>query len=92
LLLLEPYNHNLKHLIPFLLVSLFFFSCNGSIDNCGEIDRKYEKNDEYFFALIMHEDNNSSDNDGGGRVYTDVTVSKSDYLSKKIGDQYCIED
>jgi len=82
----------MKHLISFFLISLFFFSCSGSIDNCGEIDRKYEKNGEYFFALIMHEDNNSSDNDGGGRVYSDVTVAKKDYLSKKIGDQYCVED
>ena len=68
----------MKHLISFFLISLFFFSCSGSIDNCGEIDRKYEKNGEYFFALIMHEDNNSSDNDGGGRVYSDVTVSEQD--------------
>ncbi len=68
----------MKHLISFFLISLFFFSCSGSIDNCGEIDRKYEKNGEYFFALIMHEDNNSSDNDGGGRVYSDVTVSEKD--------------
>jgi hypothetical protein len=82
----------MKHLISFFLISLFFFSCSGSIDNCGEIDRKYEKNGEYFFALIMHEDNNSSDNDGGGRVYSDVTVSEKDYLSKKIGDQYCVEN
>ena len=82
----------MKLLISFFLISLFFFSCSGSIDNCGEIDRKYEKNGEYFFALIMHEDNNSSDNDGGGRVYSDVTVSEKDYLSKKIGDQYCVED
>ncbi|MGY8949724.1 MAG: hypothetical protein ACKVIV_06755 [Flavobacteriales bacterium] len=82
----------MKNLISFFLISLFFFSCSGSIDNCGEIDRKYEKNGEYFFALIMHEDNNSSDNDGGGRVYSDVTVSEKDYLSKKIGDQYCVED
>lgn len=82
----------MKHLIYLFLISLFFFSCSGSIDNCGEIDRKYEKNGEYFFALIMHEDNNSSDNDGGGRVYSDVTVSEKDYLSKKIGDQYCVED
>ena len=82
----------MKHLISLFLISLFFFSCSGSIDNCGEIDRKYEKNGEYFFALIMHEDNNSSDNDGGGRVYSDVTVSEKDYLSKKIGDQYCVED
>mgnify|MGYP000004909850 FL=1 len=82
----------MKHLISFFLIPLFFFSCSGSIDNCGEIDRKYEKNGEYFFALIMHEDNNSSDNDGGGRVYSDVTVSEKDYLSKKIGDQYCVEN
>ena len=40
----------------------------------------------------MHEDNNSSDNDGGGRVYSDVTVSEKDYLSKKIGHPYCIEN
>ena len=40
----------------------------------------------------MHEDKNSSDNDGSGRVYSDVTVSEKDYLSKKIGDQYCVED
>ena len=82
----------MKHLITFFLFSLFFFSCSGSIDNCGEIDRKYEKNGQYFFALIMHEDKNSSDNDGSGRVYSDVTVSEKDYLSKKIGDQHCVED
>ncbi|MDA0757332.1 MAG: hypothetical protein O3C01_01530 [Bacteroidetes bacterium] len=32
----------------------------------------------------MHEDNNSNDSDGGGRVYSDVTVSEMDYLSKKL--------
>ena len=82
----------MKHLITFFLISLFFFSCSGSIDNCGKIDRKYEKNGQYFFALIMQENKNSKDNDGGGRIYSDVTVSEKDYLSKKIGDQYCVED
>ena len=82
----------MKHLITFFLFSLFFFSCSGSIDNCGEIDRKYEKNGQYFFALIMQENKNSNENDGGGRIYSDVSVSETDYLSKKIGDQHCVED
>ena len=82
----------MKHLITFFLISLFFFSCSGSIDNCGEIDRKYEKNGQYFFALIMQENKNSNENDSGGRIYSDVSVSETDYLSKKIGDQHCVED
>ena len=41
-----------------------------------------------FFALIL---NDASNNDEG-RVYGDVSVEKSIYLLKKVGDDYCIED
>ena len=82
----------MKYLFALILTILFLFNCSSPIDNCGEIDRKYEKNGEYFFALIMHEDKDSNDNSGGGRVYADVLVSKNDYLLKKLGEQYCFED
>ncbi len=82
----------MKHLFAIILTTLFLFNCSSSIDNCGEIDRKYEKNGECFFALIMHEDKDSNDNSGGGRVYADVLVSKNDYLLKKLGEQYCFEE
>ena len=55
------------------------------------IDQKYEKNGEYFFALILSESNGGS-NGENGRVYGDVSVDKSVYLIKKIGDDYCVEE
>ena len=55
---------------------------------CGEIDSKYEKNGEYFFALVLA---SNGGNNESGRIYGDVSVEKSVYLLKDIGDEYCIE-
>ncbi|MAU63076.1 MAG: hypothetical protein CMC38_07940 [Flavobacteriaceae bacterium] len=72
----------------FFAIIFFLCACGGSTYNCGKIDRKYENNGKYFFALIL---NDASNNDEG-RVYGDVSVEKSIYLLKKVGDDYCIED
>ena len=37
----------------FFLLFIVFISCSGSTYNCGEIDRKYEKDGGYFFALAL---------------------------------------
>tara|TARA_B100000768_G_scaffold43313_1_gene42105 strand:- start:2924 stop:3160 length:237 start_codon:yes stop_codon:yes gene_type:complete len=71
-------------------VFLFFISCGDSAYNCGEIDRKYEEDGAYFFALIL--DESGGDNGKDGRVYGDVSVDKATYELKKIGDTYCKEE
>ena len=74
-----------------IVIILFIISCGKSTYNCGKIDRKYEKDGKYFFALILDDATGSSDVDSG-RVYGDVSVDKSVYLLKLIGDDYCIEE
>ena len=71
----------------FFLFFVVFISCGGSTYNCGEIDRKYEKDGGYFFALAL-----TSGNKEGGKVYSDVSVDKTTYLLKKVGDEYCSEE
>lgn len=71
-------------------VFVFFISCGDSAYNCGEIDRKYEEDGAYFFALIL--DESGGDNGKDGRVYGDVSVDKTTYELKKIGDTYCKEE
>lgn len=75
----------------FFLLFVVFISCGGSTYNCGEIDRKYEKDGEYFFALELGS-TGSGANDDGGRIYSDVSVDKTTYLLKKVGDEYCREE
>ena len=75
----------------FLLTIFLFFSCGDQKFRCGEIDRKYEKNGEYFFALILSQSNGAGEGENG-RVYGDVSVDKSVYLMKNIGDDYCVDD
>tara|TARA_Y100000758_G_C15759088_1_gene315109 strand:- start:48 stop:257 length:210 start_codon:yes stop_codon:yes gene_type:complete len=65
------------------------FSCNDPIDNCGTIDSKYEKDGKYYFSLIL-KDASTGNNENGGRVYGDVSVSKTVFQLKNIGDNYCI--
>ena len=62
-------------------VFVFFISCGDSAYNCGEIDRKYEEDGAYFFALIL--DESGGDNGKDGRVYGDVSVDKTTYELKK---------
>ena len=76
-----------------ILYSLLFFiliSCGSSSYNCGKIDRKFEKDGQYFFALIL--DESGGDNGKDGRVYGDISVDKATYDLKKIGDTYCKEE
>tara|TARA_B100001250_G_scaffold24902_1_gene20664 strand:- start:1705 stop:1932 length:228 start_codon:yes stop_codon:yes gene_type:complete len=72
----------------FFTIIFFIYACGGSEYTCGKIDRKYEKNGQYFFALILRDSSNNDD----GRVYGDVSVEKSVYLLKKVGDEHCIDD
>tara|TARA_B110000259_G_C13652132_1_gene256777 strand:+ start:209 stop:358 length:150 start_codon:yes stop_codon:yes gene_type:complete len=46
----------------------------------GEIDSKYEKNGEYFFALVLK---NTGNNEDAGRVYRDVSVKKNSIFIKR---------
>ena len=75
----------------FFIIIFLVYSCSDDKYRCGTIDQKYEKNGEYFFALILSESNGGS-NGENGRVYGDVSVDKSVYLIKKIGDDYCAEE
>lgn len=74
-----------------IVIILFIISCGKSTYNCGKIDRKYEKDGKYFFALILDDATGSSDVDSS-RVYGDVSVDKTVYLLKQIGNDYCIEE
>ena len=49
----------------FLLTIFLFFSCGDEKFRCGEIDRKYEKNGEYFFALILSQSNGAGEGENG---------------------------
>jgi hypothetical protein len=53
--------------------------------------RKFEKDGQYFFALILDNASGSSDTDSG-RIYGDVSVDKTTYLLKKVGDEYCVDE
>ena len=72
----------------FLTIIFFIYACGGSEYSCGKIDRKFEKNGEYFFALIFSDASNNEE----GRVYGDVSVSKTVYQLKNIGEEYCVEE
>ena len=74
-----------------IVIILFIISCGKSTYNYAKIDIKYEKDGKYFFALILDDATGSSDVDSG-RVYGDVSVDKTVYLLKQIGDDYCIEE
>ena len=74
----------------FLLIIFLVFSCGDDKYRCGTIDRKYEKDGEYFFALILSDSNGVGEGEDG-RVYGDVSVDESVYLIKKIGDDYCVD-
>ena len=74
----------------FLLIIFLIFSCGDDKYRCGTIDRKYEKDGEYFFALILSDSNGVGEGEDG-RVYGDVSVDESVYLIKKIGDDYCVD-
>ena len=72
------------------LLAFFLNACGDSRFQCGTIDRKYEKNGEYFFALVLVQ--SGGDDSGGGRIYGDVSVDKTVYLLKEIGDEHCVEE
>lgn len=74
----------------FLLIIFLVFSCGDDKYRCGTIDRKYEKDGEYFFALILSDSNGVGEGEDG-RVYGDVSIDESVYLIKKIGDDYCVD-
>ena len=75
--------------VAFYIISFFLIiACNPSNMTCGEIDSKYEKNGEYFFALVLA---SNGGNNEAGRIYGDVSVEKSVYLLKDIGDEYCMK-
>ena len=74
----------------FLLIIFLVSSCSDDKYRCGTVDRKYEKDGEYFFALILSDSNGVGEGEDG-RVYGDVSVDKSVYLIKKIGDDYCVD-
>jgi hypothetical protein len=74
-----------------ILAFMFLFSCGSSTFNCGSIDSKYEKDGKYYFSLILSNTGGGGQNDAG-RIYGDVSVEKTVYLLKSIGDEHCIEE
>jgi hypothetical protein len=75
----------------FLLSFTSLFACGSSTFNCGTIDSKYEKDGKYYFSLILSNTGGGDQNDAG-RIYGDVSVEKTVYLLKFIGDEHCIEE
>ena len=75
----------------FLLAFMFNFSCGNSTFNCGTIDSKYEKDGKYYFSLVLSSTGGGDQNDAG-RIYGDVSVEKTVYLLKSVGDEHCIEE
>ena len=75
----------------FLLAFMGLFSCGSSTFNCGTIDSKYEKDGKYYFSLILSDTGGGDQNDAG-RIYGDVSVEKTVYLLKSVGEEYCIEE
>lgn len=75
----------------FLLSFISLFACGSSTFNCGTIDSKYEKDEKYYFSLILSNTGGGDQNDAG-RIYGDVSVEKTVYLLKSVGDEHCIEE
>ena len=75
----------------FLLAFMFHFSCGSSTFNCGTIDSKYEKDGKYYFSLVLSSTGSGNQSDAG-RIYGDVSVEKTVYLLKSVGDEHCIEE
>ena len=75
----------------FLLAFMSLFSCGSSTFNCGTIDSKYEKDGKYYLTLVLS-DTGSGDQGDAGRIYGDVSVEKTVYLLKSVGEEYCIEE
>ena len=75
----------------FLLAFIFLFSCGSSTFNCGTIDSKYEKDGKYYFSLVLS-GTGSGDQGDAGRIYGDVSVEKTVYLLKSVGEEHCIKE
>jgi hypothetical protein len=75
----------------FLLTFISLFACGSSTFNCGTIDSKYEKDGKYYFSLILSNTGGGDQNDAG-RIYGDVSVEKTVYLLKFVGDKHYIEE
>ena len=75
----------------FLLAFIGLFSCGSSTFNCGTIDSKYEKDGKYYFSLVLS-GTGSGDQGDAGRIYGDVSVEKTVYLLKSVGEEHCIEE
>ena len=75
----------------FLLAFISLLSCGSSTFNCWTIDSKYQKDGKYYFSLILSNTGGGGQIDAG-RIYGDVSVEKTVYLLKSIGDEHCIEE
>ena len=76
--------------IVFILILLT--SCNGSVNDCGEVYTKYEKDGEYFLVINLSNQRPNNGEDPGGEILADAKVNKTIYDSKKIGDEFCFEN
>lgn len=77
-----------------LLITCLVLGCSGSVNDCGEIYSKYIKNGEYFLVINLSNQrpNNDSSQGPGGEILADAKVSKYEYDSKKVGDDFCFEN
>ena len=75
----------------FLLAFISLFACRSSTIDCGTIDSKYEKDGKYYFSLILS-NTGGGDQIDAGRIYGDVSVEKTVYLLKSVGEEHCIEE
>ena len=63
---------------------IFLYSCNGSVNDCGEVYTKYEKNGEYFLVINLSNQRPNNGEDPGGEILADAKVNKSIYDKKKL--------
>ena len=74
-----------------LLLIILFISILSCIEqkSCGEIVQKYIEGGKYFFAMTAI--GGGGGIDGNGDVFGDAEVSKKNYESFNIGEEYCIK-
>ena len=75
-----------------VVIIIFLYSCNGYLNDCGEVYTKYEKDGEYFLVINLSNQRPNNGEDPGGEILADAKVNKTTYDSKKIGDEFCFEN
>ena len=67
--------------IVFILILLT--SCNGSVNDCGEVYTKYEKDGEYFLVINLSNQRPNNGEDPGGEIHMKCKVINQFMTQKK---------